>query len=53
MVRLFLTGFCVLIVTIVLAVLSVSSIEMRLYRFNSADLLEYANEGTFLSLIHI
>ncbi len=47
MVRLFLTGFCVLIVTIVLAVLSVSSIEMRLYRFNSADLLEYANEGTF------
>jgi len=50
MVRLFLTGFCVLIVTVVLAVLSVSSIEMRLYRFNSADFLEYANKGTFLLL---
>jgi len=50
MARLFLTGFCVLIITIVLAVLSVSSIEMRLYRSNNADFLEYANRGTFYLL---
>lgn len=50
MFRLFLTGFCVLIVTVVLAVLSVSSIEMRFYQFNSADFLEYANKGTFILL---
>ena len=50
MIRLFLTGICVLIVTVVMAVLSVSNIEMRLYRFNSADFLEYANKGTFYLL---
>jgi len=50
MARLFLTGLFVLIVSILLAFLSVDRMEKQLYRGFNSEFFEYMNAGTFILL---
>jgi len=50
MARLFITAFCVLIASILLAFLSVDKIEKQLYRGINVDFFEYIDQGTFALL---